>query len=116
MMTKGLAVVPNGLDAKTCRAIGLDEHDSSRFLDENLPDYPAYERWVKGNARKLDVESVARHNALRENTRAPKAAMEKIYAGWDDPSDWSYIIDDLIDWRLIYDQVCGNPLPAFAKI
>jgi len=116
IMTRGLANVPNGLDAKTCRVIGLDEFASVRFLDANIPDYPAYERWVKANARKLDVASVARHNALREDTRAPKAAMEKIYARWDDPTDWSYIIDDLIDWRLLYDSVVGNPLPAWAKI
>jgi hypothetical protein len=116
VMTKGLAVVPNGLDLKTCRAIGLDEHASVRFLDENLPDYPAYERWVRGNARKLDVASVARHNALREDTRAPKAEMEKRYAGWGDSTHWSYIIDDLIDWRLIYDAVTGRPLPAWNKI
>ena len=116
ILTRGHAFVPNGLDAKTCRRIGLDEHASVRFLDENLPDYLAYERWVRGNARNLDPASVAWHNALREDTRAPKAAMEKIYAGWDHATDWSYVIDDLIDWRLIYDVVTGRPLPAWTRI
>lgn len=116
MMTRGMAHVPNGLDAKTCRVIGLDEYASIAFLDSAIPDYPAYERWVAENARKLDVASVTWHNALRENTRHPKATMEKIYAQWDNETDWSYVIDDLIDWRLIYDTVVGNPLPAWAKI
>lgn len=113
VVRRGLAFVPEGIDARTCSDIGLDMRASMAYVDAELPDYPTYESWVRRHARKLDVASVARHNADRGDTRAPKAAAEKAYAGWDGASDWGYLVDDLIDWRLLYDVVSGGTIPSW---
>jgi hypothetical protein len=111
IVARGLAGVPGGLDAETYAAIGLDMSASVAHIESALPDYPAYEAWVRRNARTLDAASVTRHNATRDDTRDVKAVAEKAYAGYTGPSNWSYLIDDLIDWKLLHQIVTDEPLP-----
>jgi hypothetical protein len=113
VVEKGVAFVPGGLDAATCERIALDMEASSAFIESELPDYPRYEAWVLANAQRLDARTIARHNAVRDDTRASKAEAEKVYAGWPQGSNWSYLIDDLIDWRLLFEIVSGAPLPPW---
>ena len=109
----GLAYVPEGLDKVTYDNIGLDMLESVAFIDAEQPAYPRFEAWVRERARRLDVASVTRHNAFRGDTRPPKAAAERAYAGWEVASDWAYLVDDLIDWRLIFDAVTGRAIPSW---
>jgi hypothetical protein len=109
----GLAYVSKGLDAVLCTAIGLDMYASQAFIESTLPDFPAYEGWVQANAQRLDVATITRYNAICSDSRAEKVAAEKAYAGWDNPSGWYHLVDDLIDWRLIYDIVTGAPIPSW---
>ena len=111
MVRLGLAVVPGGVDLRTCLDIGIDMRASQNFIETTLPDFPAYEGWVQATAQHLDFASVARHNADRGDTRLAKVIVEKEYARWDHPVGWGYLVVDLIDWRLVYDQVTGGPIP-----
>jgi hypothetical protein len=115
IVASGLAIVPGGLDAATCEHIGLSMGASAEFIEATLPDYPAYEAWVLAHARRLDAQSLARHNATRGNTRPHKAAAEKAYVGWQGASNWNYLIDDLIDWKLLHDVVTRAELPAWTR-
>jgi hypothetical protein len=115
LVARGLAGVPGGLDAATYDAIGLDMGASVDFIETALPDYPAYEEWVRHHARALDAASVARHNASCNDTRDSKSAAEKAYAGWSGPSNWNYLLDDLIDWKLQHQIVTGEPLPDWTS-
>lgn len=114
IVRKGLAYVAAGLDSVTCQDIGLSMRASVDFLDANQPDYPTYEAWVESNATQLDAATLAYHNSIRSDTRALKAYSEKVYAGFEDETNFSYTIDDLIDWKLIFDTVTGAPIPAWS--
>jgi hypothetical protein len=107
----GLAYVPKGLDAVLYERIGLDMYASLNFIETTLPDFPAYEGWVQATAQHLDVATITRYNAICSDSRPEKVAAEKEYAGWDHPSAWYHLVDDLIDWRLIFDIVTGAPIP-----
>jgi hypothetical protein len=115
IVERGLATTPGGIDATAYRNLGLDMRATVAFIETTLPDYPAFEAYVRANARMLDTAAIARHNVTRVDTRPDKARLEKGYVRWENATNWSYLIDDLIDWRLIYDILTGGELPDWAE-
>src|SRR5258705_103897 len=72
-------------------------------------DYLTFEAWVRENATAIDPASIAHHNAMPCNTRPAKARAEKAAVGWREETNWGYLIDDLLDWRLAYEVVTRQP-------
>jgi hypothetical protein len=53
-----------GFDQMTLDALGLDREATLRYLRENLPSYPEFERWVlQQKGGRLDRSTVEAHNA-----------------------------------------------------
>jgi Domain of unknown function (DUF5069) len=59
----GYPGIGKGFDAMTCAALGLEEQAVKDFIKKNKPTYPAFEAWVKKNAKSLDRSSIEKHNA-----------------------------------------------------
>jgi hypothetical protein len=115
MVHRGLAITPGGLDAQTYERLGVDMDEAAAFLEGDRPDYPTFEAWFVQHATRLDPATVARHNALCNDTRSAKARVELAYARYDGPSRWDYLVDDLIDWQLMHDVVTKAKLPPWTK-
>ena len=62
-LASGYPGIGRGYDAMTCAALGLDEQAVKDFIKHKKPTYPAFEAWVKQNAKALTPEAVQKHNA-----------------------------------------------------
>src|SRR6266567_6813042 len=62
-LAAGYPGIGRGYDAMTCAALGLEEQAVKDFIKKNKPTYPAFEAWVKKNAKSLDRQSIDKHNA-----------------------------------------------------
>jgi hypothetical protein len=70
------------------------------------PTYDAFEGWVRTHGRLLDPERIATHNATRYDARPEKAALERAEVGLEDSNlVWSYVLNDLGDWKALHDQI-----------
>jgi hypothetical protein len=105
--------VSSGLDEFTFESIGVDMRATVAFIAGALPDERDFELWVRERATGLDAASVSWHNAARYDPSPPKAAAEKAYIGGDATTGWGYMLNDLIDWRLLYEIVTGKVIPAW---
>ncbi len=52
-----------GYDAMTCAALGLEEQAVLDYIKNEKPTYPQFEAWVKDNAKSLNADALAKHNA-----------------------------------------------------
>lgn len=92
-----------GLDVPWLEHFGVDVDECAAFL-QTLPTYPAFEVWILVNATQLLPVRIAEYNARRINARPEKAAEEKAEVGLDDPALlWSYMLNDLQDWKTLHD-------------
>lgn len=114
VVPNGLSFVPTGVDKDTYDNLCIDMYAAVAFIESTQPNYPAFEAWVRASARTLDAGTIARHNAMRVDTRPAKARSEKAAVGWLDESNWGYLIDDLLDWRLAYDVVTRGEIPTWS--
>ncbi|MBI3880646.1 MAG: DUF5069 domain-containing protein [Verrucomicrobia bacterium] len=58
----GYPGIGKGYDSMVCAALGLDPEAVKKFIKESKPTYPAFEGWVKKNAKHLDKASIHKLN------------------------------------------------------
>ena len=109
-------IVPSGMSfvrqdsmATRTKNLGIDMYAAAAFVDATQPDYRRLRR-VREHATKIDAESIARQNAMPCFTRPAKAVAEKAAVGWLEETNWGYLIDDLLDWRLQYEVLTRQPV------
>jgi hypothetical protein len=101
-----LVETPGGVDAATMEHIGLDMHETCQYLLAEAPKYLVFEGWVRKHAKKLDVDSVAAHNAgpWEVNGDRPAAELARVgYPGMVPCNMFTY--NDLGDWDAIRAQM-----------
>ena len=97
-----------GFDAMTLGALGLDEQATKDYISQNKPSYPQFEAWVKQNAKSLNADSIAKHNAAvsgyihDDDTRQSILSASGISG--DQPKD-AVNLNNLDDWYEFYQAV-----------
>jgi hypothetical protein len=102
-LASGYPGVGKGFDAMTLAALGLEEHAVRDYIRKNKPTYPQFEVWVKKNAKSLNRDAIAKHNAAvrgynhDDETRKGILGACKIVDDASSPKD-AVNLNNLDDW------------------
>ncbi len=109
-LAAGYPGMGRGYDAMTCAALGLEEEAVQNFIKQEKPTYPAFEAWVKQNAKTLTPEAIEKHNAgvtgyIHEDETRKSIAQECGLAEDDALARDAVNLNNLDDWNAFHAAV-----------
>jgi hypothetical protein len=102
-----------GFDNQLAALTGLDLAAAVAYINAELPDYLTFERWF---ARNVDTVTDAKKAAWTEQIAAAqqpedRAEANLVEAGAADLQTRNVVlINDLVDWKYMHDDVAGRKL------
>lgn len=102
-----------GFDNQLATMSGMDLEAAITFINTELPDYLTFERWFEQHVGPITAEQKAEWSAKIAALQQPedRAQPNLIEAGCADLQTRSTIlINDLVDWKYMYDDVAGRKL------
>lgn len=96
-----------GIDRSTFRNLDLDPVAFREFIESSLPTYVEFEAWIREHARKIDPESIARHNMdVVRDKPDNHGGPERAELGISDPTvRRNQFLNDLLDWKALHEQI-----------
>lgn len=106
----GYKVVRPGFDFIVLEGLGIDPDSALNFIQENLPTYPSFERWICDQPGvNVSPENIAKINdVLKGKTKAPDVRaqiLEESGLSNDVQIDDSVMLNNLDDWKAVHAQV-----------
>lgn len=98
-----------GMDDTTYEDLGIDGPAAVRYLESALPNYVAFEGWVREHGTKLDAEAIARHNATVIRDKPDERGQpERDELGIADRSvRTNQVLNDLLDWKALHGVIAA---------
>lgn len=105
-----------GFDERTAVELGFDRDEFIKFVETELPTYLECESWVRTHAKRLDPETIRKHNEGIHREKAPAAAAaQREYVGLDDPTVLdATLLNDLDDWHTVHALATTGKVPPLA--
>ncbi len=100
-LPEGYRAGEGGFDEDTIDNLGLDLDELRTYVHQVQPNYLEFEAWVQAHAKKLDANSIAKHNeyVLTRDKSEEKAKEQLEYIGDGAPAIRNAVmINDLDDW------------------
>lgn len=109
-LAEGYPGCGQGYDAMTCAGLGLEQDAVKAFIAENKPTYPAFEKWVRENGKKLTKADIHKHNLAILGYIHTDETRAEILAANGLPDDGSVLpgavdLNNLDDWFAFHQAV-----------
>jgi hypothetical protein len=114
LLPAGYRCGDGGSDHALLSRFGIDLATLVAFVAADVPDYLAYERWVRANSTGLTPEAVAAFNAdlVPERMPEPRRTEWCERFGLDGSYAFAVGLNQLDDWALVHAQVVAADAPA----